>query len=124
MPDRFKSQAEYIVWGTNGPRKINMKDKNAVYLPGLFRYAAPNSVVREHSTQKPIGLLEQMVQVARPHEVVFDPFMGSGTTGVACVKLRRRFIGIEIEEKYFDVACKRIEEAEKQKNYSLGLEVI
>lgn len=47
-------------------------------------------------------------------EEVLDPFMGSGTTGVAAVQLGRRFIGIEIEPKYFDVACKRIEEAQRQ----------
>jgi hypothetical protein len=47
-------------------------------------------------------------------ETVLDPFMGSGTTGVACVKLGRRFIGIEIEEKYFNIACRRIEEAYRQ----------
>lgn len=46
--------------------------------------------------------------------VVLDPFMGSGTTGVACVKLGRKFIGIELEPKYFDIACKRIEQAYKQ----------
>ena len=46
--------------------------------------------------------------------VVVDPFMGSGTTGVACAKLGRKFVGIEIEPKYFDIACKRIEDAYKQ----------
>ena len=44
-------------------------------------------------------------------ETVLDPFMGSGTTGVACVKLGRKFIGVEIEERYFDIACRRIEDA-------------
>ncbi len=47
-------------------------------------------------------------------ETVLDPFMGSGTTGVACAKLGRRFIGIEIDESYFDIACRRIEEAYRQ----------
>jgi DNA modification methylase len=46
-----------------------------------------------------------------------DPFMGSGTTGVACVKLGRKFVGIEIEPKYFDIACKRISEALKQPDF-------
>jgi DNA modification methylase len=45
---------------------------------------------------------------------VLDPYMGSGTTGVACMKLGRKFIGIEIEPRYFDIACKRIAEAWKQ----------
>ena len=47
-------------------------------------------------------------------ESVIDPFMGSGTTGVACVKLGRKFIGIELDPTYFDIACKRIEEAYRQ----------
>ena len=47
-------------------------------------------------------------------ETILDPFMGSGTTGVAAVKLGRKFIGIEIEPKYFDIACRRISEALKQ----------
>mgnify|MGYP000243353355 CR=1 FL=1 len=49
-----------------------------------------------------------------PGQTILDPFVGSGTTGVACVKLGRRFIGIERESKYFDIACRRIEEAYKQ----------
>jgi DNA modification methylase len=47
-------------------------------------------------------------------ETILDPFMGSGTTGVACANLGRHFIGIEIEEKYFDIACRRIEQAYQQ----------
>ena len=47
-------------------------------------------------------------------EKVADPFMGSGTTGVACAKLGRKFIGIEIEPRYFDIACRRIEQAYAQ----------
>ena len=47
--------------------------------------------------------------VQKTYGVVLDPFMGSGTTGVACARLGRRFIGVEIEPKYFDIACKRIE---------------
>jgi site-specific DNA-methyltransferase (adenine-specific) len=66
----------------------------------------------EHPTQKPVGLMMNIVRWTEG--VVLDPFMGSGTTGVACIKLGRRFIGIEIEPKYFDIACRRIEEAWKQ----------
>jgi DNA modification methylase len=47
-------------------------------------------------------------------QTILDPFMGSGTTGVACVQLQRKFIGIELDETYFDIAVKRIEEAYKQ----------
>lgn len=53
-------------------------------------------------------------QFTEPSDIVLDPFMGSGTTGVACTNLGRKFVGIEIEEKYFDIACSRIEEVSKQ----------
>ena len=55
-----------------------------------------------------------IIKIAPPSGVVLDPFMGSGTTGVACVQSGRKFIGIEIEPKYFDIACRRIEAATKQ----------
>lgn len=65
---------------------------------------------RLHPTQKPIAVMAQSLRFA-PGDIVLDPFMGSGTTGVACVQTGRKFIGIEIEPKYFDIACKRIEKA-------------
>lgn len=69
---------------------------------------------REHPTQKPVGIMSKCVERFPKAEVVLDPFMGSGTTGVACVRLGRKFVGIEIEPKYFDVACWRIENAQRQ----------
>ena len=65
-----------------------------------------------HPTEKPVALMERFVRWTRG--VVLDPFMGSGTTGVACAQLGRKFIGIEIERKYFEVACQRIEDAYRQ----------
>ena len=71
--------------------------------------------VREHPTQKPVGVMEWCIDHLPPDaQTILDPFMGSGTTGVACAKLGRKFIGIEIDPKYFDIACKRIEDAYKQ----------
>lgn len=73
------------------------------------------SDVREHPTQKPVGVMKWCIdQLPDSVETILDPFMGSGTTGVACVKTGKKFIGIEREEKYFDIACKRIEEAYRQ----------
>jgi site-specific DNA-methyltransferase (adenine-specific) len=63
-----------------------------------------------HPTQKPVALMEWCLSLAKG-EVILDPFMGSGTTGVACVKAGRRFIGIELSREYFDTACRRIERA-------------
>jgi DNA modification methylase len=65
-----------------------------------------------HPTQKPLAVMLPLVELCQSD--VLDPFMGSGTTGVACVNLGRKFIGIEIEPKYFDIACRRIEEAYRQ----------
>lgn len=68
-----------------------------------------------HPCPKPVSWMMWAVQLASiDDETVLDPFMGSGTTGVACAKLGRKFIGIEIEPKYFDIACKRIEQAYAQ----------
>lgn len=65
-----------------------------------------------HPTAKPIALVSDYVGIGTNEgQTVLDPFMGSGTTGVACQKLGRRFIGIEREPKYFDIACRRIESA-------------
>ena len=65
-----------------------------------------------HPTQKPVPLMGWCLSFT--HGTVLDPFMGSGTTGVACVNLERKFIGIEIDPDYFDIACRRIEEAYQQ----------
>lgn len=86
-------------WRWNGMLQENMKNKE----------------FREHPTQKPVPIMEWAISQA-PEEVetILDPFMGSGTTGVACHKMGKRFIGIERERKYFDIACRRIEDAQKQ----------
>ena len=67
---------------------------------------------KQHPTQKPLAVMLFSLEHA-DGETVFDPFMGSGTTSVACIKTGRRFIGIEKEQKYFEIALKRIREAER-----------
>ena len=69
---------------------------------------------REHPTQKPIQVMQWCIGFLPPKDTILDPFMGSGTTGVACANLGRSFIGIEIDPGYFDIACRRIEEAYRQ----------
>ena len=69
---------------------------------------------KEHPTQKPLPVMLWCVQQAGDAPTIEDPFMGSGTTGVACMMLGRAFIGIEREPKYFDIACRRIEDAQRQ----------
>jgi site-specific DNA-methyltransferase (adenine-specific) len=69
----------------------------------------------DHPTPKPLSVVEKLIrQATNEGDTVIDPFMGSGTTGVACVKLGRNFIGIEKEPKYYDIAARRIAEAQQQ----------
>lgn len=69
---------------------------------------------RAHPTQKPVGLMEWCLEFLPKARTILDPYMGSGSTGVACVQQCRAFVGIEIDLTYFDAACRRIEEAYKQ----------
>ena len=73
-----------------------------------------NNEKRLHPTQKPVRLMQFCIHQCNDATVILDPFMGSGTTGVACVRLERKFIGIEIEPNYFDIACRRISNELKQ----------
>ncbi len=80
---------------------------------GVFTHLT-NSAERtgEHPTEKPIPLMRELVTLfSNAGQTICDPFMGSGTTGVAAVRSGRKFIGIEMSEKYFDLACRRIEAA-------------
>lgn len=74
------------------------------------------SEINGHPCPKPERFMQKWIdRVAFNAEIIADPFMGSGTTGVACMNLGRKFIGVEIEERYFNIACERIENAQRQK---------
>ncbi len=78
-------------------------------------HATDSAEKNGHPCPKPIGQMKKIVHRSTlPNELVLDCFMGSGTTGVACVKLARKFIGIEIDEGYFNIACERIRKAYAQ----------
>ncbi len=91
-------------------------------IPGALRifrwqwngFIRKGSDVREHPTQKPVGVMEWCLSQVPTAKTVFDPFMGSGTTGVACAKRGLTFTGIELHEPYFDIACERIRKAYAQ----------
>jgi site-specific DNA-methyltransferase (adenine-specific)/modification methylase len=87
-------------------------DRNARQLSVSIGETNPERV--GHPTQKPLRLMEWCLSFFPDAQVIADPFMGSGTTGVACMNLGRSFIGIEREPKYFDIACRRIEDAQRQ----------
>ena len=97
-------------WAGDGRSSWNGGGKHGVY--DAFRL---NTDLGEHQTQKPLNLMEEIVaDFSNSGNTILDPYMGSGTTGVACMNLGRKFIGIEIDEKYFEIACKRISDAQKQ----------
>lgn len=106
----FRMQHELILHFTKGKFKAyDHSVGNVISVPRM------NHNGRLHQTQKPTDLLKSIVKVVSPKSgTVLDPFMGSGTTGVACVKLNRDFIGMEINPDYFAIAEKRIAEAQLQ----------
>ena len=82
----------------------------------VFRFAQceqANEGEKFHPTQKPLALMKWCIKWVSG-QLILDPFMGSGTTGVAAVQMGRRFIGIERDPRYFEIACRRIEQAQKQ----------
>jgi len=117
-----------ITWVKNNWSMGDLKHEHARQTEVAFFYAMenhffpkqrPTDVIEwartqneNHPTEKPVGLMAKFVEWT--DGIVCDPFMGSGTTGVAAIQIGRKFIGIEREPKYFDIACKRIEQASKQ----------
>ena len=98
---------EFIIYCAEKNHRLNGKRRNDVF---EFAKDAPSTYV--HPTQKPISLLKEIIErSSNDGGVVLDCFMGSGSTGVACVNTNRNFIGIELDEGYFNIAKKRIEEA-------------
>ena len=81
---------------------------------GMLQQDMANKEQREHPTQKPVPVMRWALLQAKDAATVCDPFMGSGTTGVACALEGRAFTGIERERKYFDIACERISRAQAQ----------
>lgn len=97
-------------WAGTGYRKWNGGGKRGIYTH-LVNYGRQG----EHPTEKPVPLMAEIISdFTQVGDLICDPFCGSGSTGVAAVKLGRRFVGIEKDEKWFDLSCRRIEAALKQ----------
>jgi site-specific DNA-methyltransferase (adenine-specific) len=117
--DFLPATGKWLVWDKG--QRINQSDGELAYtsLNGALRICVINRVElmtdgAEHPTQKPVRLMEWSIeQIGRPGTVL-DPFMGSGSTGVAAIRMGASFIGIEREPRYFDIACRRIEQAQAQ----------
>lgn len=118
IPGRFRPDCEYIVWGTNGPKAVNW-DSGSKALAGCYHIKSVSSGKKNHQTEKPVELLEKLLEICSGSGTVLDCFMGSGSTGVACVNTGRKFIGMELDQGYFEVAKQRIEKAVSE-NVSAG----
>lgn len=98
-------------WCYTGYRSWNSGGKR-----GIYTYLT-NQKDRDgrHPTEKPIPLMTEIIcDFTKEGQTILDPFMGSGTTGIACVKRGRKFIGIERDEKFFDISCERISKSSRQ----------
>jgi site-specific DNA-methyltransferase (adenine-specific) len=101
---RFRSQCEYIVWGSRGPMST---DRGVPAIPGCLR-CSRGADARDHIAQKPVEVMLWVVRLAVPGGLVLDPFAGTGTTGVACLREGRRFLGFEMVPSWAEHAQKRL----------------
>lgn len=109
---RFRRRHEMMMVAHRKGGRLAWADDN-IAVPNVIEEFPPRD--RLHPNEKPERLPALFIDLTtEPGDVVLDPFMGSGTTGVAAVRAGRRFIGIEIEPRYFDIACRRIEQAQRQ----------
>lgn len=117
--DLLPATAKWLFWDKG--QRIDQADGELAWtsLDGAMRVHLLNraAIAQDgavHPTQKPIRLMAWCIEQAGNPHTILDPFMGSGTTGVAAIQMGRKFIGIEREPKYFEIACRRIEQASKQ----------
>lgn len=107
QPGRFRHDCEYVVWGSNGRLPVDWTPGFKALL-GCYHISSVSAKKKNHQTEKPLELLEKLIEICPKSGIVFDPFMGSGSTGVACAKTGRGFIGIELDSGYFETARSRI----------------
>ena len=109
---RYITDFECAVWLTPKGAKWQFHRLSDSYQRPSFKYPVVSGTSKFHPTQKPVELMQELIQIhSSPGNVVLDPFMGSGSTGVACANTGREFIGIELDKKYYDIACRRIADA-------------
>ena len=104
----FRRNVEYIVTGSCGPLETGAQSEEACNDGILF--ARVNGIEKQHQTQKPVEIFREFIRCRSDFQTVLDPFMGSGTTLRAAADLGRRAIGIEIEERYCEIAARRLEQ--------------
>lgn len=113
MGKPFRKRHELIVYANRETINYN-RTENITHYPTVLNYAVVLEKERKHPAQKPIKLLEDLILgFSNETDTILDCFMGSGSTGVACINTNRSFIGIELDQKYFEIAKERIENAKK-----------
>jgi DNA (cytosine-5)-methyltransferase 1/site-specific DNA-methyltransferase (adenine-specific) len=108
---RYVQDNEFAVWGVKkGAKWIFNKSKNTPYLRSTFETSLVSGKEKNgHPTQKSLRLMEEIIKIhTNEDQTILDPFMGSGSTGVACVKNKRKFVGIELSEEFYNLASHRI----------------
>nr|WP_277868644.1 DNA (cytosine-5-)-methyltransferase [Metamycoplasma orale] len=108
---RYVQDTEFAVWAVKKNAKwIFNKKSDLPYLRSTFETAVVSGKEKNgHPTQKSLKLMEELINIhTKENEIILDPFMGSGTTGVAALKNKRKFIGIEIDNKYYEIAKERL----------------
>lgn len=109
---RYITDFECAVWLTSKKGKWCFHRLSDTYQRPCFKYPIVSGSDKVHPTQKPVALMEELLRIhSNEGDVVLDLFMGSGSTGVACVNTGRNFIGMELDNNYFNIAKTRIEEA-------------
>jgi len=110
MDSRFVADYELAIWCVKGKSKWTFNNSTDSYLRPEIKCPCPSGKERlGHPTQKPVFLMEELVKIfTNKDNIVLDPFMGSGSTGIACIRQNRNFIGIELDETYYNMAYKRI----------------
>ena len=110
---RYITDYECAIWLVNKKSKWVFNRLDEKYQRPKFEYPVVSGNEKTmHTTQKPVKLMEEIIRVhTKKDNTILDCFMGSGSTGVACANANRKFIGIELDNNYFDIASKRIEEA-------------
>ena len=109
---RYVQDMEFAIWGVNKKAKwVFNKPSNKTYLRSIYEAnVVAGKEKTGHPTQKSLKLMEEIINVhTNENDLILDPFMGSGTTGVAALKNNRQFIGIELNADYYEIALNRIE---------------
>ena len=108
---RYVNDCEFAVWAVKAgkPWTFNKPKKVGYLKPEIITGVVPGGKKRLHPTQKHLEVMERLVEIhTNENDLVYDPFMGSGTTAVACINKKRNVIGSEIDEKYYNISMERI----------------